>query len=77
MSYDRDALICDIAETYGVYDLGALPLQTVAVLAQGLRHDARIMMKLIAEQDKDTAAFDTPEAFMAARAKAMEATNGD
>ena len=43
---DRDALLCDFAETYHIYDLRALPLRTMAALACGLRDDARIMMKI-------------------------------
>ena len=43
---DREALICDLAETYNVYDLGSLPLHTVAILACGLRENSRIKMKL-------------------------------
>jgi hypothetical protein len=43
---DRDALICDFAETYHVYDLKALPVQTVALLACGLREDSRIKQKI-------------------------------
>lgn len=43
---DEDALICDFAETYGIYDYKRLPLRTAAVLASGLREDSRIMMKL-------------------------------
>lgn len=43
---DRDALLCDLAETYHIYDLRALPLRTVALLAYGLRDDSRIKMKL-------------------------------
>jgi hypothetical protein len=44
--FDHDALICDMAETYHIYDLRALPLSTVAVLAVGLRENSRIKMKL-------------------------------
>lgn len=43
---DRNALLCDMAETYGVYDLGALPVSTVATLAAGLRDDSRIKIKM-------------------------------
>ena len=43
---DREALLCDFAEYYHVYDLQALPLLTVAALAVGLRGDSRIEMKL-------------------------------
>ena len=43
---DRDALLCDLAETYGVFDLYALPVRTLAVLAAGLRDDSRIKTRL-------------------------------
>ena len=42
----EDELICDLAETYGIYDYEQLPLKTVAALAIGLRDDSRIKMKL-------------------------------
>ena len=43
---DRDALLCDFAETYHIYDFRALPPKTLAALAVGLRDDSRIKMKL-------------------------------
>lgn len=43
---DEDALICDLAETYQVYDYKQLPLQTVAVFACGLKDDSRIKQLL-------------------------------
>lgn len=43
---DRDALLCDLAEVYHIYDFRALPVHTLAALACGLRADSRIMMKL-------------------------------
>lgn len=43
---DRDALICDLAETYGIYDMQALPVSTLAVLASGLRENSRIKIKM-------------------------------
>ena len=43
---DETALICDMAETYGVLDWRALPLKTAAALACGLRDDSRIKMKI-------------------------------
>ncbi len=43
---DKDALICDFAETYHVLDIEALPLELRAILASGLREDSRINMKL-------------------------------
>lgn len=46
ISFDKDALICDLAETYGIYDYRALPVQTLAVLCIGLRDNSRIKMKL-------------------------------
>lgn len=44
ISLDRDALICDLAETYQIYEMRSLPLQTVATLAAGLRDDSRIKL---------------------------------
>lgn len=43
---DKDALICDLAETYQVYDYKQLPLSTVAVFAYGLKDDSRIKQLL-------------------------------
>ena len=43
---DEDALICDFAETYHVFDWRSLPVRTAATLAMGLRPDSRIMQKL-------------------------------
>lgn len=43
---DRDGLICDLAETYGVLDHRALPASTLAALAAGLREDSRSKMSL-------------------------------
>lgn len=42
----RNELICDFAETYHIYELGSLPLSTVAILADGLRDTSRTKMKL-------------------------------
>lgn len=44
VNLSEDALICDFAETYHIYDYTALPLQTAAVLAAGLRDDSRIKL---------------------------------
>lgn len=44
ISANRDALLCDMAETYGIYDLRALPVHVLATLAVGLREDSRIKM---------------------------------
>ena len=43
---DRDAVICDLAETYGIFDFRSMPARLVATLAAGLRDDSRIKMKL-------------------------------
>lgn len=48
MSYiqtDEDALICDFAETYQIYDWRSLPGRYAATLAAGLRPTARVVMK--------------------------------
>ncbi len=42
---DKNALVCDMAETYGIYDMGLLPVQTVATLAAGLGADSRVKRK--------------------------------
>lgn len=43
---DEDALICDFAETYRIYDYRQLPPLRVAVFACGLKDDSRIKMKI-------------------------------
>lgn len=42
IALDEDALVCDLAETYQIYDYRQLPLNQVAVFAYGLRDDSRI-----------------------------------
>lgn len=119
IAFDEDALLCDMAETYHVYDLESLPALTIATLACGLRGNSRIMAKmsgfsvpldtyllatisdslrwlqwsktkdaakkkkppgrladsLIIKREpkvqRDTFAFDSPDEFMAARAKLL------
>lgn len=46
IAIDEDALICDLAETYHVYDYRALPIHHAAALACGLREDSRIKQRL-------------------------------
>ena len=46
ISEDEDALVCDLAETYQIYDYKQLPPTKVAVFSLGLRNDSRIKMKL-------------------------------
>ena len=43
---DEEALICDLAETYHIYDYKKLPLTKVAIFAIGLRDNSRIKMKI-------------------------------
>lgn len=43
---DRDALICDLAETYHIYNYKELPCATVALFSCGLREESRIKRKL-------------------------------
>lgn len=43
---DQDALICDLAETYGIFDFRALPVTLLATLSVGLRADSRIKMRM-------------------------------
>lgn len=43
---DEDALICDFAETYHIYDYRSLPLSRVAIFAVGLRDDSRTKMRI-------------------------------
>lgn len=43
---DEEALICDFAETYQIYDYRELPLRRAALFAAGLRDNSRIKMKM-------------------------------
>lgn len=43
---DRDALICDLAETYNILDWRALPVSMLATLSVGLRDDSRIKLHM-------------------------------
>lgn len=46
LSLDEGALVCDLAETYHVYDWRSLPLRTAATLASGLGVKSRIKTKM-------------------------------
>lgn len=50
---DEDALICDFAETYHVFDYRALPLRMAALLACGLRETSRIRRRMAGVADFD------------------------
>ena len=47
---DEDALICDLAETYQIYDYRQLPANMVAVFSVGLRENSRIRMSMSDEK---------------------------
>lgn len=49
ISLDEDALICDLAETYGIYDYRSLPVSQVATFSVGLRDNSRIKSKIRGE----------------------------
>jgi len=53
LGVDRDALVCDLAETYGVLDYRALPVDTLATLCAGLHEDSRIKMRMMDCQKVD------------------------
>ncbi len=55
IAIDEDALVCDMAETYRIYDYRALSPQKAAVLACGLREDSRIKMQI----QKQSVPFET------------------
>lgn len=60
LATDRTALACDLAETYHVMDMTALPVSLLATLAAGLRGDSRIRMAMAGEN------VTTQEALLAA-----------
>lgn len=43
---DENALICDLAETYRIFDYKSLPVDMVATFSVGLRENSRIKRKL-------------------------------
>lgn len=43
---DEDALICDLAEVYNIYDYKQLPASKVAAFSLGLKENSRIKMKM-------------------------------
>ncbi len=46
LNTDRDALECDLAETYHIYNFKELPPNKVALFSVGLREESRIKMKI-------------------------------
>lgn len=58
LTLDEDALICDLAQVYGVLDHEALPPWKVAALAKGLSGSSRIKQAIfsrLAEAQPDPA----------------------
>lgn len=49
---DEEALICDLAETYGIYDYRSFSPEIIAVYAKGLREDSRIKMSISGQRAK-------------------------
>lgn len=50
----RDELICDLAETYHLFDIRAHKARSIAILAAGLRENSRIRMKMEGRRLTDT-----------------------
>lgn len=50
LAADRCALVCDLAETYGIFDMRALPVELLAALSSGLRENSRIKQKIAGVQ---------------------------
>lgn len=46
LAEDEDAVICDLAQVYGVFDYTEIPLSLAAALACGLPPESRIMRRL-------------------------------
>lgn len=46
LNVDEEAVICDLAETYHIFNYRELPPLTVATLTVGLREDSRIKIKM-------------------------------
>ena len=50
LNLDEDAVKCDLAETYHIYDWRSLPLSMVATFCYGLGQNSRIKRKLSKEE---------------------------
>ena len=47
---DEDALICDLAQTYQIFNYRSYPTCFIATLAAGLPNDSRIKLKLMGQE---------------------------
>ena len=52
LSTDEDAVICDLAETYQIYNYKDMPPDKVAIFCSGLREDSRIKLKMTGQKVK-------------------------
>ncbi|MCM1172074.1 MAG: DUF5361 domain-containing protein [Clostridium sp.] len=50
----KDDFICDMAQTYGIYDYEALPVRVAATLAAGLQENSRVFRKMTGQPDTKT-----------------------
>lgn len=54
LNADEDAVYCDIAETYHLFDWSQVSIQTLARLASGLRDESRIISRLSGQREPMT-----------------------
>lgn len=47
---DKEAVICDLAETYHIYNYKDMPPLKVAVFCKGLRENSRIKLKIAGQK---------------------------
>lgn len=52
LNTDENAVICDLAETYRIYDYKDMPPDKVAIFCSGLREDSRIKLKMTGQKVK-------------------------
>lgn len=45
MARHKNAFICDLAETYQIYDWRQIPIRTLGILAAGLRYNSRVVLE--------------------------------
>lgn len=50
IALDEDALICDLAEAYHIYDYKSMPIKLIATLSSGLGINSRIKQKIRGER---------------------------
>lgn len=76
---DEDSLICDLAETYHVFNYRELPVKLLATLSVGLRADSRIKLKisdmLLQKESEQLQVFVSGEDFVKAREKKLKGSD--